>query len=218
MREQHGTMIACPDWNEGIPPLRIREFRRICRSVVENVLSNSRAGFPSTSSFETWHGELFRTFVPLAYYAGAVRQDDPHRPCLGIDVHVGDVPGAPFTEVRARLGALSIRTRQQCTALELHWDRLDREKRVLLVSSLIASALCEFIRIHPFINGNGRISRLLWRSLLHRFGLPSQVRIEPRPIWPYGEVMAAAMRGECEPLVLWILKAIAQAPTLPATS
>ncbi|MDA1050309.1 MAG: FAD-dependent oxidoreductase [Planctomycetota bacterium] len=62
------------------------------------------------------------------------------------------------------------------------------------------------IQIHPFLNGNGRASRILWAWGLVRFGVPIQGRIHLRPDPPYNDVMREAMRGNYGPLALQILQ------------
>jgi hypothetical protein len=53
----------------------------------------------------------------------------------------------------------------------------------------------EWVRIHPFANGNGRTARLWanWAGL--RYSLPPFVTIKPRPGNPYGMAAMASMNG-----------------------
>ena len=67
------------------------------------------------------------------------------------------------------------------------------------VIDLCAWAHAEWIRIHPFANGNGRTARLWANSLAMRYGLPPFVRLRPRPDGGYGAAGAAAMRGDWRP-------------------
>jgi hypothetical protein len=62
------------------------------------------------------------------------------------------------------------------------------------------------------MNGNGRVSRLVWAWGVFRYGLPVQCRISPRPGHPYGHLMSEAMRGRFGPLALHILSAIGNQP------
>jgi len=47
--------------------------------------------------------------------------------------------------------------------------------------SLISLAHGEWVRIHPFANGNGRTARVLSAFLALRYSLPVFVRLKPRP-------------------------------------
>jgi hypothetical protein len=64
------------------------------------------------------------------------------------------------------------------------------------VLTYCASLHGEWIRIHPFANGNGRIARLWanWAGL--RYGLPPFVTIKPRPRHPYAAAAFASMTGD----------------------
>ena len=63
-------------------------------------------------------------------------------------------------------------------------------------------AHAEWVRIHPFRNGNGRTARLWANALLMRYGLPPFVRLRPRPDGGYGAAGAAAMDGDRQPTVV----------------
>jgi fido (protein-threonine AMPylation protein) len=49
------------------------------------------------------------------------------------------------------------------------------------VVAVTAIAHGEWIRIHPFVNGNGRTARLLAAHIALRYGLPVFVTLKPRP-------------------------------------
>jgi Fic/DOC family len=60
----------------------------------------------------------------------------------------------------------------------------------------------EWIRIHPFANGNGRTARLWANSIAMRYSLPPFVRLRPRPDAGYGAAGTKAMQGEWRPTVI----------------
>ena len=51
----------------------------------------------------------------------------------------------------------------------------------------------EWVRIHPFANGNGRTARLLANYTLVRFGFGPALSIRPRPDQPYGKAARLSM-------------------------
>ena len=67
------------------------------------------------------------------------------------------------------------------------------------VLDLCAWAHSEWIRIHPFANGNGRTARMWANFLLMRYGLPPVVRLRPRPDAGYGAAAGKAMGGDWKP-------------------
>jgi Fic family protein len=67
---------------------------------------------------------------------------------------------------------------------------------VRAIVRLCAYAHGEWIRIHPFANGNGRTARIWANWLAVRYGLPAFVRIKPRPADAFFAGAAAmSMRG-----------------------
>ena len=60
-------------------------------------------------------------------------------------------------------------------------------------------AHCEWVRIHPFANGNGRTARIWANSILMRYRLPTVVRLRPTPDAGYGSAAEAAMNGQWQP-------------------
>src|SRR5436305_3306747 len=77
-------------------------------------------------------------------------------------------------------------------------QELDSDYLAAIVD-LCAWAHAEWVRIHPFANGNGRTARLWANSLAMRYGLPPFVRLRPRPGAGYGQAGAQAMQGDWEP-------------------
>lgn len=58
----------------------------------------------------------------------------------------------------------------------------------------------EWIRIHPFANGNGRTARLWANYVAMRYGLPPFIRLRPRPDGEaYASAGKQAMTGKWEP-------------------
>ena len=107
---------------------------------------------------------------------------------------------------------LAATVRRDLIDLELNWPRLTPRDRALRLAINLANFVGGFIRIHPFVNGNGRVSRLLWRWSLHQFGVPPQIPVHPRPHPPYPQIMAAAMHDDLRPFVQHVLQHLASHP------
>jgi hypothetical protein len=67
------------------------------------------------------------------------------------------------------------------------------------IVDLCAWAHAEWIRIHPFANGNGRTARLWTNWLAVRYGLPPFIRLRPKPDSGYGNAGSRAMQGGWKP-------------------
>ena len=77
-------------------------------------------------------------------------------------------------------------------------------------NAYVAEMVGQFNKIHPFVNGNGRMGRLLLKWALSRYGLkcvmPTAAR--PTPVVAYNEAMSEASAGKPEKLALFILASI----------
>ena len=205
-------MTDCPQWTDDVPAEKSREFLSAVRAAYHQVAPTASSVVLDINAPQKWHGILFRDFVPLDYYAGNYRQHDSSRICLGINIRVAGVPGSPFRRVRQDLATLLGQLRVTLAQTELHWPALGGTERAKRLALILATLIGCFIRIHPFINGNGRVSRLIWAWGLLRFGVPIQCRIHPRPLSPYSDVMREAMLGNDGPLAFHILQRLGTHP------
>ncbi len=185
-----------PGWEDRIEA----NVRRVLREIAQ---MSDRRYPPTVVLAKQWHRGLYDGIPrPVDYYAGEVRDSDPRFPeLIDYEVEVGGELGVPSALVPAVLE--DFQTRVQTVSA-----RLDLEIPVGLDPSLLTPiqlhgilTLCavlhgEWVRIHPFANGNGRTARLWanWAAL--RYGLPPFVTIKPRPDHPYGAAAMASMRGD----------------------
>jgi fido (protein-threonine AMPylation protein) len=206
--------MNCPDWRDDAP--RDAHFKAAVSRAYRQVAVSVGSRMVSSGDPSQWHRTVFEGRVPLDYYAGNYRQNDPHRPCLARDVSIGGIAGSAYQSVIAEITLLFDDLRRELAYLEVRWSTLSPENRALFVATWIASLVGNFVRVHPFLNGNGRMSRLLWTWGLLRLGLPVQCRITERPSPPYAGLMNAAMTRNLAPLALHILQAMGRArPTIP---
>jgi Fic family protein len=120
---------------------------------------------------QDWHREIYRGVpLPVPYYAGEIRdhfQDTARRATAALD---GAIPTG---------------------------SKPTKDQQLLSVLTLCASLHGEWVRIHPFANGNGRTARLWanWAAL--RYGLPPFVTVKPRPAGvAYALAAYASMKHE----------------------
>jgi Fic/DOC family len=67
------------------------------------------------------------------------------------------------------------------------------------IVDLCAWVHAEWVRIHPFANGNGRTARLWANSIALRYGVAPFIRLRPRPNSGYAAAGAKAMQGDWKP-------------------
>lgn len=156
---------------------------------------------PTVEMAQDWHRRLYAgVALPVPYYAGEPRDSDPACPELhGYEVAVGRFRGTPSAQVPAALEDFEVRARQVVASLDgaIPTGAKPGEGAPLRgVLELCAVLHGEWVRIHPFANGNGRTARLWanWAAL--RYRLPPFVAIKPRPLEPYGFAAMASMGGD----------------------
>ena len=157
---------------------------------------------PTVARAQDWHRAIYEGVVlPEPYFAGEVRDSDPAFPDLdGYEVRVGAHLGVLSADVPAELGRLESRMQQACAVLDTvvpTGQQPSSSADLDAVIVLCANSHGEWVRIHPFANGNGRTARVWANWLAVRYGLPSFVQIKPRPGNLIYEIAAqASMTGD----------------------
>lgn len=209
--------MGCPDW-EDLPQHRTApECFAAIQQVVARACTIAQTKTPNKLAVCAWHRDAFRGIVPKDYYAGNFRQNNRLYPCLAVDVHVNYIFGTHWLEVERAMKELF-------SFMDTAANDIDRDRATLTPAELadriaetVGFCIGRFIHIHPFRNGNGRTSRILWKAMLARFRLLSpNLSVIRRPTGNYGSVMAAAMVGQYGPAIAMVLNAMQAAP-LPAT-
>ncbi|MEO7295567.1 MAG: Fic family protein [Candidatus Limnocylindria bacterium] len=193
---------ACGDWNGDDPgtiPLIVANIQALWPGI--EAAASSRPP-PTLDLILEWHRPMYAgVAVPEAEYVGQVRDSDERFQCLiDYEVGVGGMAGTPASEVPDALdrfiGATTAITGALDAAVPLG-SVPHRHREVAAIIRLCAHAHGEWVRIHPFTNGNGRTARILANWLAVRYGLPPFVRIKPRPDDLVDAGAAAlSMRGE----------------------
>jgi Fic family protein len=203
----------CPAWTnresvDKLPyvVLGMADFHRF-------IFKNAKQHIIDHGDIKTWHGKIFARVVPLSYYAGNYRADDPTKPCLRENVGVPPNPGAPYAQVPDLMKNLSDELRSLVTKTARYIGRgsIPPVERTRAVIELVAFAVGKFLKIHPFMNGNGRMSRLLANYLLYRFGFPL---LHPHPYdrpvgQEYARAAEACMRNDFTLMFQFILTSLA---------
>lgn len=151
---------------------------------------------------QEWHRAIFRGVrLPVTYYAGEIRDRDPRFPELyGYEVVVGGALAVVSANVPAELARFERRVQEVCQRLDAAipaGEQPATEVELRAAIALSANAHGEWVRIHPFANGNGRAARVWGNWIAVRYGLPPFVRIRPRPEGAlYGMAAATSMRGD----------------------
>lgn len=184
-----------PSWDEDSPELR----RNLSKVFDEVVRSAQRREFPTLASAKGWQSQLMKNLtVPDARFVGAFRGE----PGLEkIQVRIGVHYGVDAAEVAEELAGFERKLHALLRELDamLPTGQEPDADQLAAIVDLCAWAHAEWVRIHPFANGNGRTARLWANFIAMRYGLPPFIRLRPRPNYGYGEAGAKAMLGDWKP-------------------
>ncbi len=182
------------DWDEDSPRLR-QNLARILARIAE---ASAQRKTPTLELARNWQRAFLEGLKVDPRYVGAFR-GEPGLERTG--VKVGRLWGVHPSNIAQELrefeqklqAALSRFDEALPVEKDLNGDEVDA------VIDLCAWAHAEWIRIHPFANGNGRTARLWANFLAMRYGLPPFVTLRPRPDDGYEAAGARAMRGRWQP-------------------
>jgi hypothetical protein len=122
--------------------------------------------------------------VPDEAYRGGFR-GDPHPALVDYETTIGGLPTPRAASVGAGIRKLIVELQDQITWLDavetLEDPTVLDPDFVSKVLELAAWLHCEWVRIHPFANGNGRTARMWVLWLCARYGLPELLALRPRP-------------------------------------
>ena len=184
-----------PEWDKDSPRLR----QNLGQVLKEIVRAAERREVPTLEAARHWQSWMMEGLeVPDRHYVGAFRGE----PGLElIQVRVGANYGVDSIDVSEELA--DFETKLQALIAELDallpmGQELDADQLAAVID-LCAWAHAEWVRIHPFANGNGRTARLWANSLAVRYGLPPFICLRPRPNAGYGDAGAKSMQGDWKP-------------------
>lgn len=183
------------DWDADSPQLR-KNLESVIRAVRD--AARERVA-PSLALARDWHETIMQGLdVPSPDLVGRFRGEP------GLEHHnvrVGPYLGIPAAEVASELSAFEGKLKNALATLDrlIPQDRQLTADDIAAIIDVCAFAHAEWVRIHPFGNGNGRTARIWANFIAMRYGLPPFIRLRPRPDQPYGQAGAAAMQGDWQP-------------------
>ena len=185
------------DWDEDSPQLR-KNLERVLEEIVQQAEQRTT---PSIDVARNWQILIMEGLEPEdgnQYYIGRFRGEPEIE---YVQVSIGENWGVDSQLVAAELERFEAKLRTLVAELDalLPSNQNPDEDQKAAVLDLCAWAHAEWLRIHPFANGNGRSARLWANFLAVRYSLPPFVRLRPRPNSGYGNASVKAMRGDWKP-------------------
>ncbi len=181
-----------PNWDENSPQLK-----KNLTLVLEEISSEARRrSLPTVEMARHWQNVVMRGLTPDdPRYVGAFR-GEPGLENIWVEVrpHFGVDPAKVAEELRQFERELRSRVAQLDATVPQ--GQLPDAGQLAAIIDLCAWAHAEWVRIHPFANGNGRTARLWANFIAMRYGLPPFIRLRPRPDGGYGEAGRRSMLGD----------------------
>lgn len=197
--------MAGPSWSDDHPAAAARILANVgAVAVTARDLAVARTHLTATD-LKGWHQRVFDgCTVPSVDYLGRFRGELPPD-VVDYEVGVGPIQsdGMPFrvglwaADVAAASATFFTNLNMALTILDgaiAPGARPTTADQLAEVVGVAAEAHGEWVRIHPFVNGNGRTARLLVAHVAIRYGLPAFVNLKPRPHdVAYARVATASM-------------------------
>ena len=186
-------------WDYELPSAQAEENLRLIRIRIITTSRTTRL-IPSADMVCGWHREMLEG-VPIEddAYRGAFRGSS-HPALVDYEVTVDGFTTTKASDVAAEVDNLISEFRTRVSELdELDEEGDSDELTAAFVEAVIATAAWlhgEWVRIHPFANGNGRTARMWVLWLCSRYGLPQLLPIRPRPDTTYGPATLKSMEGD----------------------
>lgn len=184
--------MAGPPWNDD-DPADLPRIGANVQALLTDLATVTVRVMPTVTDAARWHTQLYvGCSVPSATYVGTFRGDASAPDLFDYEVGVGPIQpdgwpekvGVWAADVATELGHFEQALHRALAVLDAMIgvgsrpstvDELDE------VVQLVADVHGEWVRIHPFVNGNGRTARVWAAVLAMRYGLPPFVRLTPRP-------------------------------------
>lgn len=205
---------SCRDWDyERHPDAGVVASR--CIRVLAELARGTLVPKGSSQDSRQIHRRLFKDLTPAEcpYFAGNYRGSG--FPCLqDYDVTAGGMATTPAAIVAAAIAFLSSRINVIYHCLDAGSSTPSsinsRETKLLYLVCFVAEIHSEFLRIHPYANGNGHVGRFIVWCVLGAYGYwPKSWPFDDRPGDPYLACLTQYRSGNQEPLIQLMLKLIA---------
>ncbi len=185
------------DWDEDSSQLRAN-LHRVLSDIRRDALQRVE---PTVEAARAWQSNTMHGLAtPGPQYVGRFRGEVGLEDC---EVAIGNSHGVAALQVATELKAFEEKLQKIVGVLDrkIRLGQHMNADDVADVIDLCAWVHSEWVRIHPFDNGDGRTARLWANCMAMRYGLPPFVRPRPRPDGGYGTAAQAAMKGRWQPTV-----------------
>lgn len=214
---------TCPPW-EYKDHTHYNAVRIRCEDVLEELRLGKLAIDETLRDTRDLHRRLFVGLTPAGcdYYAGGYRGSRQpnlrnHTVALPADARVGEKPGRVHAEMETLSKRIIPNGVKQLDGIFAKPDtEISAGDKLTVLVAFACKVLATFLRIHPYVNGNGHIGRLIVWLLLVKYGYwPVQWPLDGHP--PYDDLLKRYRDGDRAPLEQFVLQAVQGPAVAPAT-
>ena len=206
--------LSCPrnwDYEAKHPARRTKKLKRRCARLLMNMRRSDYPLLQHACDTRPIHGRMFSGMTPLcfSYFAGNYRGDARFKCLLDYRVRVPADPrvGTAPQVVETELTTLNTAILSFIHVVEAKLPNPSDPQRLIYSVRMLCYVLAEFLRIHPYANGNGHMGRFIVWALLLRLGYtPKSWPLEDRP--PYGPSLTQWRNGDTTPLEMLLIRCI----------
>jgi fido (protein-threonine AMPylation protein) len=188
-------------------------------AILRDLRRNPATSYGIATDSRAMHRKLFAGLTPPRqnFFAGSYRGQYPE-PLLSCRAWV---EGEAKTPPRFVVGAM-VNLRNNITRKFGELDKRAKENQpdnaaqsfLIELVEFAAATFCDFLAIHPYVNGNGHAARLVLTAVLGRYGYwLKRWSVHPRPAEPYLDVQKKYWKGDKDPLHKQLLSDLLDAPS-----
>jgi fido (protein-threonine AMPylation protein) len=185
--------VPGPNWSDD-DPSDLALIAANCQTVLRDAAL--RAGVRemlTADRLREWHRLIYQGCrVPSTAYVGNFRGDTTQTDLVGYEVGIGRLQTDGYPEcVGVWSHEVVVSVAQFFMGLSAALALLDNAiipgqppattQLLEEVAEVCAYAHGEWVRIHPFANGNGRTARIIANAVALRYALPAFITLKPRP-------------------------------------
>ena len=201
-----------PEWNyEHYPSHDIREQR--CVALLLDLAQGHLTLEVDGVETRPIHERMFTGMTEAGeeYFAGHYRGENypflsDYRVVIGMDPRVGTDPALVATEMQVLAqGVTKVATILETDAA----SNLTQGDKLIRSVAMACALLVEFLRVHPYANGNGHVGRfLVWLALAKVGAWPRTWPLNDKVPMPYPFLLTEYRDGNRQPLIQFVLSHI----------